>query len=175
MFNECRHILTTGYKCKAAALRGQAFCYFHTAARRYARTSATSAEPLLFPSIEDAGGVKIALNQVLRGLGSHRIDRRHAGVLFYGLQIAARLACKSDEKPGETVRETCEDSDGTTLAPENTICEPPVDCINCHQREFCEDFEHHKKDAEELERRLQVEREFSKEGQEDDSEQSNEA
>ena len=31
MYNECRHILTSGHKCKAAALRGQAFCYFQIA------------------------------------------------------------------------------------------------------------------------------------------------
>ncbi len=28
MFNECPHILTSGHKCKAAALRGKAFCYY---------------------------------------------------------------------------------------------------------------------------------------------------
>ncbi len=111
MFNECRHILTSGHKCKAAALRGQAFCYFHTAARRYANQRTTSVDPLPLPSTEDTAGVQIAINQVLRGLASHRIDSRRAGVYFYGLQIAARLARKSDEKPGECVRETCEDPD----------------------------------------------------------------
>ena len=92
MFNECRHILTSGNKCKAAALRGQAFCYFHTAARRYTSISTTSAKPLLLPPTEDTAGVQIAINQVLRALASHRIDRRKAGVYFYGRQIAARLA-----------------------------------------------------------------------------------
>jgi hypothetical protein len=163
MFNECRHILTSGHKCKAAALRGQAFCYFHTAARRYAKVSTTSAEPLLLPSTEDAAGVQIAINQVLRALASSRIDRRHAGVYFYGLQIAARLARKSEEKPSESVRETSEDTEGYTLAPEKSICEPPADCINCRRQDFCEDFEYYEDDVEELEERLQAEKEANSE------------
>ena len=173
MFNECRHILTSGHKCKAPALRGQAYCYYHTAARRYANTSTTSAEPLLLPSTDDAAGVQIATNQVLRALASHRIDRRHAGVFFYGLQIAARLAGKSEEKPTETVRETCEDADGHTLAPEKSTCEPPADCINCRRHTFCEDFLLYKRKAEKLEERLEAEREANEES--DQAEQDNSA
>ena len=161
MFNECRHILTSGHKCKSPALRGQAFCYFHTAARRCAAITAsnTSVDPLPLPSTEDTAGVQIAINQVLRALASRRIDRRHAGVYFYGLQIAARLAHKSDEKPSESVRETCEDAEGYTLAPEKSTCEPPADCINCRRRTFCENFEYYEDDVEELEQRLEAERE----------------
>ena len=159
MFIECRHILTSGHKCKSPALRGQAYCYFHTANRRFATTSTAAVDPLLIPNIEDAAGVQLAINQVFRGLASRRIDRRQAGVYFYGLQIAARLARKSDEKATETVRETCEDSEGQTLAPEKSTCEPPADCLNCRRRTFCEDFEYYEDDVEELEQRLESERE----------------
>ena len=159
MFIECRHILTSGHKCKSPALRGQAYCYFHTANRRFATTSTAAVDPLLIPNIEDAAGVQLAINQVFRGLASRRIDRRQAGVYFYGLQIAARLARKSDEKPTETVRETCEDAEGQTLAPEKSTCEPPADCLTCRRRTFCEDFEFWESDVEELEQRLEAERE----------------
>jgi hypothetical protein len=172
MFNECRHILTSGHRCKAAALRGQAFCYYHTASRRYTNVAAssTSADPLLLPSIEDTAGVQLALNQVLRGLGAHRIDRGHAGVFFYGLQIAARLARKSEDKPSESVRETCEDSDGSMLAPEKSTCEPPADCVNCRRRDFCPDFRLYKRKVEELEARIEAEREANEEGSEEEKE-----
>jgi hypothetical protein len=159
MFMECRHILTSGHKCKSPALRGQHFCYFHTADRRFATTSNASIDPFLLPPIEDAAGVPVAINQVFRGLAYHRLDRRQAGIYFYGLQIAARLARKSDEKPTETVRETCEDADGHLLAPEKSTCEPPKDCVNCQRRDFCEDFELWESDVEELEERLEAERE----------------
>jgi hypothetical protein len=167
MFVECRHILTSGHKCKSPALRGQAYCYFHTADRRYATTSTAAIDPLLIPNIEDAAGVQVAINQVFRSLASRRIDRRQAGVYFYGLQIAARLARKSDEKPTETVRETCEDADGHTLAPEKSTCEPPDDCVNCQRRDFCKDFEFWESDVEELEERLQAEQEARQESEQD--------
>jgi hypothetical protein len=44
MFLECRHILTSGHKCKAAALRGQQFCYSYMPARRYAASRFTQRE-----------------------------------------------------------------------------------------------------------------------------------
>jgi len=130
------------------------------------RTS--SADPLLFPSIEDAAGVQIALNQVIRQFGAHRLDRKHAGVFFYGLQIAARLARKSDQKPTETVREICEQpsdgyGEGCILAPEKSTCEPPGDCVNCRRRDFCQDFEFWETDVEELEERLAAQREAEEE------------
>jgi hypothetical protein len=169
MYNECRHILTSGHKCKAAALRGQAFCYYHTAARRFANTRTSSVEPLLLPSTEDTAGVQIALNQVLRSLASKRIDRRQAGVYFYGLQIAARLAHKSKNDPADTIRETCEDSDGYTLAPEKSVCEPPADCINCRRRDFCQKFEFDEDEVQELEDRLQEEQEGEQEAAEQEA------
>lgn len=151
MYKECRHIQPSGHKCKSPALRGQSFCYYHTSARRLARISRTSAEPLLFPSIEDTGGVQIALNQIFREFGAHRLDRRQAGVYLYGLQIAAGIARKSDEKPSRTVREVSEESEnGTLVAPEKTTCEPPLDCLYCLRREFCPDFGVHRRKAKEL-------------------------
>ena len=174
MFKECRHILPGGYKCKAAALNGQAFCYYHTASRRYAAIRTTSVDPILLPSIEDTSGVQIAINQVLRALASKKIDRRQAGIFFYGLHLAARLARKSGEKPTETVREVCEEPDngypgegpsllGSNLAPEKTTCEPPADCVNCRRRDFCQQFELWEDDVEELEERLELEREANEE------------
>jgi hypothetical protein len=33
MYNECRHIFTSGKKCQSPALKEQNFCYFHQANR----------------------------------------------------------------------------------------------------------------------------------------------
>jgi hypothetical protein len=167
MFKECRFILPSGYKCKSPALREQLFCYFHTTGRRYASVRSTSAEPIPFPSVEDAGGIQIAINQVLRHLGSGRIDRQQARAFFQGLNLAARLVAKSEPKLGSPVREICEevDPDGTSadLAPEESTCEPPVDCVNCNDRDYCKNFGLWKSDVEELEERLEEEREASEE------------
>ncbi|MBS1801807.1 MAG: hypothetical protein JST28_00490 [Acidobacteria bacterium] len=139
MYNECRHILLSGHKCRAAALKGKAFCYHHLYSRRLARMNPAPADPLLLPSIEDIAGVNAALNQVIRQYGNNRMDRQKATTLFYGLQIAASLVHKSqgDQPPGQTVREICEDEDGGMIAPESTSCEPPEDCKTCAKRSSC--------------------------------------
>jgi hypothetical protein len=139
MFIECRHILPTGYKCKSPALRGQFFCYFHNMSRRLQRGSKKHVKQSSFPSVEDSGGVKMALNKVFRDLDAGRIDPRRAGLFFYGLQLASKLALRPGGNPLDTVREVCEAEDGTgILGPEKSACEPPADCINCSRRGFCE-------------------------------------
>jgi hypothetical protein len=148
MFIECRHILPTGYKCKSPALRGQFFCYFHNLSRRLQHSSKKHVKQSSFPSVEDSGGVKMALNKIFRDLDAGRIDPRRAGLFFYGLQIASKLALRPGENPLDTVREVCEAEDGT---------EPPADCINCSRRGFCENFPLHKSKVEELEALLHAE------------------
>lgn len=140
MFKECRHILTSGFKCRAAALRGKSFCYYHTASRRLAGIKTFSS--ILLPSVEDASGVQAAIDQVLRSYASRAIDRRQAGVFFYGLQIAAGLARKTDrdQKPCDTVRDLCDDPKEGLIAPEKSTCEPPDDCVECLRRQACNDY-----------------------------------
>jgi len=139
MYIECRHILPSGYKCKAAALRGKAFCYYHIASRRLAQMTPASAGSFTLPSVEDAPGVQTALNEVFRQYSAHRINHQEAGIFFYGLQIASGIVRKSanDQRPADTVREVCDDPEEGIIAPESTACEPPDDCANCSERESC--------------------------------------
>ena len=140
MFNECRHILPSGCKCKSPALRGMAFCYFHTSLRRFEKTiEKKDNEPLLLPSLEDTSGIKIALHQVLGGLASSRIDPSHVSLYLRGLNIAARLAAKSESL--ETTEKDLYYENDDVLARKEDICEIPEDCINCTKRDDCEDLE----------------------------------
>jgi len=108
MFVECRHILPRGTKCKAPALRGNLYCYFHDKlghyeqdGRRYER------EPLFLPSLEDTRGIQMAVAQTLAAFGSGRIDARQTGLYLYGLQLATQLAAAAPEvPPQEMVRST---------------------------------------------------------------------
>jgi len=141
MYIECRHILPSGYKCKAAALKGKAFCFYHTNSRRFPNPTLAEAGILLLPSVEDAAGVTIAVNQVLRLFGKGNIDRHQAGTFFHGLQIAASVVPKAprDQRPGDTVRETFEDPDSRgTIGPEAEGCDPE-DCAKCQKRFHCKD------------------------------------
>jgi hypothetical protein len=158
MFNECRHILPSGYKCKSPALRGQAYCYFHTALRRYGESRARDKqEPLLIPSIEDTRGIQIAVSQIIAALGSRQIDPNNARLYLSALRIAAQLADRTTDptshKPEKTVRTLAYENDDT-LAPEKTTCEPPADCVQCRRRAACSAFRLHRGRVEELEQLL---------------------
>jgi hypothetical protein len=141
MYKECRHILPGGRKCRAAALRGPAFCYYHTASRRLS-VSISSAGAVLLPPVEDAASVQVAVNQVLHSLGERRISHREAGVFFYGLRIASGLARRAepDPNPADTVRDLCDDPKEGIIGLEKTICEPPGDCVECPRRKSCKDY-----------------------------------
>jgi len=91
MFIECRHILTNGRKCHSPALRGKPFCFHH--AKLHFRKSATRRPgELPQPAIEDLRGIQTALNKAVTALSSPLIDTRRAGLLLYGLHLAANLS-----------------------------------------------------------------------------------
>jgi len=132
MHNKCRHILPSGYKCDAAALKGKVFCYHHTTSRRPANKHIVETGMLLLPSVEDASGVTLAINQILRQFGKGHIDRLDTGTFSHGLQIAASLVPKMsrDQRPGDTVRELFEDPIRGTIGPEKKGCDQE-DCVKC--------------------------------------------
>jgi len=89
---ECRHILTNGRKCHSPALRGKPFCFHH--AKLHFRNSATRKPRELTQSqFEDLRGIRTAAAKALEALSSPLVDTRRAGLLLYGLHLAADL-CK---------------------------------------------------------------------------------
>jgi len=140
MYVECRHILPSGYKCKAAALKGKAFCYHHHFSRRPVNIGRPEQNRIMLPSVEDAAGVSTALNQVLVQFGLRKIDRFDAGTFFHGLQIAASLVRKipTDLHPRDTVREIFKGEDFDFIGPEKMGCDLQ-DCKKCSKRYNCKD------------------------------------
>ncbi len=103
---QCRHIHTEGRRCGSACLRGEEFCYFHHTSRKpvtnpRARRSRQAAFDLSLP--EDRGAIQLSIGEVLRRIASNAIDPRRAGLLLYGLQIAALNL--PPHKPANTRRE----------------------------------------------------------------------
>jgi len=148
MFQECRHILTSGYKCKAAALKGKPFCFFHSRSRLPLSKVVEETDMIILPPIEDAGGVTLAINQILELYGSGSIQDHQAHVFFRGLQIAASLVRKApaDLPPRDTVRDIVVDPVRGIIAPEKTGCDPE-ECQTCRRRYDCKDS--HFKDSDE--------------------------
>ncbi len=169
MYNECRHIMPSGKKCHSPALKNQAYCYYHNDLRRHSRPPAS--DNLTLHSIEDKHGIQIALTQILAALNSPYMDTRRAGLMLYGLQLAMQIAKSiADVKPSEAVR-TCDETDGALLAPEKSVCEPPLDCRDCPRQETCEDYQD--PDEEEPEQDAENE-EDEKESEEDEEEEESE-
>jgi len=91
MFIECRHILPNGRKCHSPARRGKPFCFHH--AKLHFRNAATrKPRELTLPGLEDLRDIQTAAAKALEALSSPLVDTRRAGLLLYGLHLAANLS-----------------------------------------------------------------------------------
>src|SRR5277367_2135505 len=76
MYQECRHIFTSGKKCQSPALKEQPFCYFHSNTRKQPRPANTPYDPYIdpkdttldLPSLEEADAIQLALSDVILAL-----------------------------------------------------------------------------------------------------------
>ncbi len=104
----CQQVRTNGTLCGSPRLKEGLFCYFHQRDQqrlhnlRQARTVKLSTkvpgrddmdaeilESLSLPVLEDADAVQVAMTTVLRAFASNHIDPRRAGIMVYGLAVAA--------------------------------------------------------------------------------------
>ena len=137
MYNECRHIFTSGRKCQSPALKAEDFCYFHHKSRRRPLPQNQPYEPYTEPTeialnlspLEDADAIQLAISDVVLALAANRIDTRRARILIYGLQVASqnnrhRAAMAAKEALEQTVREAHEHEDGTLIGPTQQTPDP---------------------------------------------------
>jgi len=131
--------MPSGLKCHSPALLNEFFCYYHTNLRRStAPKGVFDDQSLKLPALEDSSALQLALTQILGALGSSKLDARRAGLLLYGLQIAAQITSRpATRRSTDFVRSVCYEKDGNVLAPERTACDPPADCFNCPKRDDC--------------------------------------
>lgn len=85
VYKLCRHIRTSGDRCRSAALPSQHFCHYHATQRQVLPERA----PLQLPPLEDRFAIQIAIGRVLAAFASGVIDRKDAGMYLYGVQIAS--------------------------------------------------------------------------------------
>ena len=143
MYQECRHIMPNGVRCHSPALRGTAYCYFHTRLHRFAtEQSSGQKEPLKLSVLEDRSSIQIALAQVLNALASSKLDPRRAGLFLYGLQIASQnVPHHPNILALNAVPFLTRGPEGEELAPEKTVCQLPEDCPTCEKRDNCKYYE----------------------------------
>jgi hypothetical protein len=123
----CRHIKTNGLQCKAAALTGGLWCYFHH--RLHQRHTAFRSTPatrgylipgnhLELTALEDRESVQVALSVVINALATGQLDIKRATALLYGLQLASNNARGLHTEPyaANTVRAIQPSPEGLDLA-----------------------------------------------------------
>jgi hypothetical protein len=87
----CSHIKINGTLCRAIALKGDHYCYFHRDARERVKRQVRNArhyEPIYLPLLEDRESIQICLHEVMLAIIKQRIDIKQASLLLYSLQIA---------------------------------------------------------------------------------------
>lgn len=112
----CRHVKENGAYCNSPALKERDRCYFHLRAQgqrlraaHYALRGAPATVDL--PLLEDAWAVQSGLQRVLEAVAADQLDRKRAGLLLYGLQLASanldRMAALQEASTQQDT-ETCE-------------------------------------------------------------------
>jgi hypothetical protein len=103
----CHHVKANGTVCESPALKGEDFCYFHTAPRertKRQRRAARLRQPFQLPLLEDANSIQLAIGETLNALLTGQIDHKTAGLVLYGLQTAAGNIRHTDFEVCETDR-----------------------------------------------------------------------
>ncbi len=152
-FIECRHIFARGRKCESPSLQGENYCYYHARFHRALETGIASAGLQVSTGhLEDADAVQIALSEVLSGIATGALDPRRAGLLLYGLQVAAaNVKNTSRDRVLSSVQQLSLAEDGTPLGPSVTAftaedyedecedcdedCDPDACDCECHEEE----------------------------------------
>jgi len=124
---ECRHILPSGAKCHALALRGTPYCYFHSRLKGLAQENRSRDKSVMIPFIEDRASIQMAINEVLFALGASKIDPHRASQYLYGLQLSIQnLSHVSALAARDSVSNPECPADGELLAPEQPDEESPA-------------------------------------------------
>ena len=97
---ECEHFKTNGIRCGSPAMNQYKFCFFHQRmdeVRNFRRERPNFRLDL--PLLEDANAIQIAVQEVINAVAEDRLDRRRAGLMLYGLNIAVSNLRNVDFEP----------------------------------------------------------------------------
>ncbi len=129
MYEECRHIKTSGTRCGSPALKGRAYCYFHfrthqqrhRAVDRYAEFVSYKFDVAV---LEDRAAIQIAISEVVAAMARDYMDHKRGGKILYGLQLALQGMKHPEEiLAPEPVRDLCQNDEGEDIAAQVTVYE----------------------------------------------------
>jgi|GEM_PF-3500525 hypothetical protein len=97
----CQQIKLDGESCRAAALRGKKFCYYHL---HCGPPPKDVSNPLVIPQVQfhlplldDATSIQATITLVCEHLLHRRLEPKKAGMLLYALQVASSNLCRLNE------------------------------------------------------------------------------
>lgn len=135
MYNACRHIKSSGDRCKSPVLHGRNFCFFHD--RLHSDALGAKFGPLKLPVSEDFSSILLALNRISSAIIDSRIDARRAAQLIWIQQLALQVVNRRDSRNDESIQTIAQGALGEELAPPLTLCEPGDECQTCAHNTIC--------------------------------------
>jgi hypothetical protein len=132
MYDECRHIKTSGTKCQSPALKGKAYCYFHFRAHRQRRSApgpeAARGHEFDAPLLEDRAAIQLAISEVVAAMARNRMDPDRGGKILWGLQLAMhQVRFPREIVAPQPVREIFQGEEGEELGTEMEVYETGED------------------------------------------------
>ncbi len=125
LYAECRHILASGRKCRAAALKGRAFCLHHIRSRNLVESNRARNHSIALPPLEDRAAIQMSLDVVLAALAAGKFNRRTAATYVYAIKAASDNLALLEQLPPPEPIEICRDERGDILAAEPPSPEIP--------------------------------------------------
>lgn len=147
MYESCRHIKTNGLRCRSAALRGKAFCYFHAKFHTHVQGPMAKYADLELPLPEDSASILLSIHRISLALLHGSLDSKRAGQLLFGLQIASQHIDRNQQfEEAQTVPSVSESDEGDELAPELRICGKDERCEKCPHATGCPSYHEYVED-----------------------------
>ncbi|MBS1802746.1 MAG: hypothetical protein JST28_05235 [Acidobacteria bacterium] len=161
MYIECRHITPAGFKCTVPRIDDDRFCFDHRNLHNLMPAPQPApGTPFRMPLLEDASGLRIALQEVSWAMGDKRITQREAGIYLRVITIAKGLLPRHPDVTTKPVRSLCYDNDGFEMGEAVTNCDPPRDCVTCENP--CDWFPYYEDEVEEIEQQIAEEEQQKK-------------
>ncbi|HVN94325.1 MAG TPA: hypothetical protein VMT38_11540 [Terracidiphilus sp.] len=135
MYDACRHIKSSGDRCKSPALHGSHFCFFHD--RLHSDALSAKFDTLRLPVAEDFSSILLALTRISAALIDSRIDTKRAAQLIWIQQLALQVVSRRAHRNDTSIRQFVRSGHGEEIASPLALCDPGHDCDTCAHKAVC--------------------------------------
>ena len=139
LYPECRHIMPSGKRCHAPAMRGQPTCYYHGRNKNLVRHNREREYSVALPPLEDRAAIQMALDAVIAAHAAGKLDRKAVWPYLITIQMASQNLARANEElaTAEQVDEVQEvDGQNYSVPAPQDAPVVPEDPIAAHSRGF---------------------------------------